>query len=71
MESDIIRDLRLTGCCDESLSILKTCATLPLARRCILKLGMAQRVARLIILRRTHKNDMGQMVSLPPSSFTI
>lgn len=39
-----------TGCWGASLSILKTCATFPLARRCILKLGIAQRVARLIIL---------------------
>lgn len=40
----------LTGCCGASLSILKTCATFPLALRCILKPGMAQRVARLMIL---------------------
>lgn len=40
----------LTGFCGASLSILKTCATFPLALRCILKPGMAQRVARLIML---------------------
>lgn len=42
----------LTGCCGASLRILKTCATFPLALRCILKLGMAHRVARLIILEQ-------------------
>lgn len=35
------------------MRVLKTCATFPRARRCILKLGMAQRVARLITLN-TH-----------------
>lgn len=46
--------LILTGCCGASLSVLKTCATFPLALRCILKLGMAQRVARLITLKKQH-----------------
>lgn len=48
----------LTWCWGASLSVLKTCATFPRALRCILKLGMAQRAARLITLRthtRTHR----------------
>jgi len=42
---------KLTGCFWASLSILKTWATFPLALRCMRKLGIAQRVARLIILQ--------------------
>lgn len=49
----------LTGCCGASLSILKTCATFPRARRCILKLGMAHRVARLIILGAVRGEETG------------
>lgn len=47
-----IKRVSLTGCWGASLRILKTCATFPLARRCILKLGMAHRVAKLIILEQ-------------------
>lgn len=47
-----IKRISLTGCWGASLRILKTCATFPLARRCILKLGMAHRVAKLIILEQ-------------------
>lgn len=36
--------------------VLKTCATLPRALRCMRKLGRAQRVARLITLQ-THKHS--------------
>lgn len=43
----------LTGCWGASLRVLKTCATLPRALRCMRKLGRAQRVARLITLQ-TH-----------------
>lgn len=56
----------LTGCWGASLSILKTCATFPLARRCILKPGMAHLVARLIILeqweREGEKGRITQML---------
>lgn len=49
--------LILTGCCGASLSVLKTWATFPLALRCILKLGMAQRVARLMTLKTQHRTS--------------
>lgn len=42
----------LTGCWAASPRILKTWATFPRALRCILKPGMAHRVARLIILQQ-------------------
>ena len=47
----------LTGCCGASLIILNTWATFPLARRCILKPGMAHLVARLIILQRWQRGS--------------
>ena len=45
-----------TGCCGASFRVLKTWATFPRALRCILKLGMAQRMARLMTLEQEHTN---------------
>lgn len=65
----------LTGCCGASLSILKTCATFPLALRCILNPGMAQRVARLIILDKWKRQNnclclYQHQQSTPPVAFS-
>lgn len=53
----------LTGCWAASLRILKTWATFPRALRCILKPGMAHRVARLIILNKRDKERLQKWLS--------
>lgn len=61
----------LTGCWGASLRVLKTCATLPRALRCMRKLGRAQRVARLITLQRhTHLCSMINYLN-EPLAFSI
>lgn len=54
------RELKNTWWCWESSKVLKTIATIPCARKCIRKLGMAHLVAKLITLEE-RKTLLGEL----------